>query len=102
MPVRSGTTELVLHAPTTAPSGRQRRFKRIMKHKLSSAMFASVIGLALTCGPALAQASDQSGSADRNAKITGQTMTVTGCLTKDEKEKNEYLITGEDGKTWGL
>ena len=76
-----------------------------MKHKLSSAILASVIGLALTCGPALAQASDQSeksGSANRNAKITGQTMTVTGCLTKDEKEKNEYLITGEDGKTWGL
>ena len=86
-------------------SGRQRRFERIMKHKLSSAILASVIGLALTCGPALAQASDQSeksGSANRNAKITGQTMTVTGCLTKDEKEKNEYLITGEDGKTWGL
>ena len=73
-----------------------------MKDKLSSAMLASVIGFALTCGPALAQASDQSGSADRNAKLTGQTMTVTGCLTKDEKEKNEYLITGEDGKTWGL
>ena len=23
-------------------------------------------------------------------------------MRKDEKEKNEYLITGEDGKTWGL
>ena len=34
--------------------------------------------------------------------MTGQTMTVTGCVRKDEKEKNEYLITGDDGKTWGL
>ena len=34
--------------------------------------------------------------------MTGQTMTVTGCVQKDTKEKNEYLITGEDGKTWGL
>jgi hypothetical protein len=29
-------------------------------------------------------------------------MTVTGCLTKDAKEKDEYVIRGEDGKTWGL
>jgi len=76
-----------------------------MKYKLWTAMLVGVTGLVLSCGPALAQASDQSektGSANRNAKITGQTMTVTGCLTKDAKEKDEYLITGEDGKTWGL
>ena len=36
------------------------------------------------------------------AKITGQTITATGCLTKEAKEKNEYLITGEDGKTRGV
>jgi len=23
-------------------------------------------------------------------------------LTQEAKEKNEYMITGEDGKTWGL
>jgi len=32
----------------------------------------------------------------------GQEMTVTGCLTKEAKEKNEFLISGEDGRTWGL
>src|SRR6266568_815775 len=76
-----------------------------MLHKLSSAMFAGVIGIALTCGMAQAQSSDSDKdkqSADRSAKTVGQNMTVTGCLTKDEKEKNEYMITGEDGKTWGL
>jgi len=36
------------------------------------------------------------------AKITGQTISATGCLTKEAKQKNEYLIPGEDGKTWGL
>src|SRR5215472_2733219 len=78
-----------------------------MTRTLSKVMVAGVAGLVLTIGSALAQtpgsgASDQQGGADRNAKITGQTMTVTGCLQKDEKEKNEYLITGEDGKIWGV
>ena len=74
-----------------------------MLRKFSSAMFAAVFGLVLTCAVARAQASDdQNAKQNRSAKITGQTMTVTGCLTQDEKEKNEYLITGEDGKTWGL
>jgi len=80
-------------------------FERVMKYKLSNGMLAGVIGLMLTCGMAMAQASDQSeksGSANRNAKMTGQTMTVTGCLQKATKEPNEYMITGEDGKAWGL
>jgi len=55
------------------------------------------IGIALTCG--LATRAD---SKNKAPKMTGQTMTVTGCLSQDTKEKNEYLITGEDGKTWGL
>ena len=53
----------------------------MMKYKLSSAMLAGVIGLVMTCGLAQAQAGDQSeksGSANRNAKMTGQTMTVDG------------------------
>ena len=80
-----------------------------MIHKLSNAVFAGVIGLALTCGMALAQSSsddaanraEKKGTANRE-KMVGMNMTVTGCLSKDTKEKNEYLITGEDGKTWGL
>ena len=76
-----------------------------MTSKFSTAILTGLIGLALTC--ALAQdpagANDQKqGHANRSAKMTGQTMTVTGCVQKDTKEKNEYLITGEDGKTWGL
>jgi hypothetical protein len=35
-------------------------------------------------------------------KIAGQTLSITGCLTQDPKEKDEYLITGADGKTWGM
>src|SRR5947207_1553889 len=70
-----------------------------MRCKLSSAMLAGVIGLALTCGLLQAQKND---SANRSAKMVGQNVTVTGCLQKEEKEKNEYLITGPDGKTWGL
>jgi hypothetical protein len=41
-------------------------------------------------------------SKNKGPKMTGQTITATGCLTQEPKEKNEYLITGEDGKTWGL
>jgi hypothetical protein len=65
-------------------------------------MLAGVLGLAMTGGFAQAQSSEPQGTANRSVKMTGQTMTVTGCLQKDPKEKNEYLITGEDGKTWGL
>ena len=77
---------------------------KVMLQKVSSAIFAGMLALVLTCGLARAQASDsdKQGSADRSAKIVGQSMTVTGCLTKDAKEKDEYVIKGEDGKTWGL
>src|SRR5437016_9998951 len=68
-----------------------------MMHKLSIVMLTGVAGLVLMCGPAQADPKAKSGP-----KITGQTMTVTGCLKQEAKEKNEYLITGEDGKTWGL
>jgi hypothetical protein len=68
-----------------------------MNHKHSTAILTGVFGLALAFGlPPRAE------SKDKVAKITGQTITATGCLTKEPKEKNEYLITGEDGKTWGL
>jgi hypothetical protein len=31
------------------------------------------------------------------AVMKGQTVMATGCLTQEPKEKNEYMITGEDG-----
>jgi hypothetical protein len=68
-----------------------------MMNKLSGAIVTGSIALGLTCGLA-----PHAYSKDKAAKITGQTITATGCLTQDPKEKNEYLITGEDGKTWGL
>jgi len=77
-------------------------------HKIVRASLTGIFGLALTCGLALAQSSSDNSaqsekrSANRSAKIVGQNVTATGCLTQDPKEKNEYMITGEDGKTWGL
>ena len=80
-----------------------------MMHRIVSALFAGAFGLALTCSLALAQTNpdrpaqdEKKGSANRSAKMVGENHTVTGCLTQDPKEKNEYMITGEDGKTWGL
>src|SRR6266496_3953891 len=76
-----------------------------MTDKIMSALLAGVFGLALTCGPAQAQSgydSGKKGSANRSVRMVGQNMTVTGCLTQDAKEKNEYMITGDDSKTWGL
>jgi len=70
-------------------------------------LLTGVIGLALSCGSAFAQAADQSpdqagkqGSANLAAKSAGQTMTITGCL--QERGKDEYRISGDDGKSWAL
>jgi len=69
-----------------------------MKYKFSSALVTGAVGLALTCG--LAPRADSQEKA--GPSIKGQTVTATGCLNQDPKEKNEYIITAEDGKTWGL
>ena len=69
-----------------------------MTHKFSNAFATGALGIALTCG--LAPHADSQDKAGANMK--GQTVTATGCLTQDPKEKNEYMITSEDGKTWGL
>jgi len=66
-----------------------------MTHKQT--ILTGICGLALTFG--LTPSAD---AKDKAAKITSQTMSATGCLSKDAKEKNEYVITGDDGKTWGL
>jgi len=34
-------------------------------------------------------------------KAAGHTKTVTGCVEKGD-EPDEYMITGKDGKTWGV
>ena len=66
-----------------------------MTHKYT--ILTGLCGLALTFGP-----TPSADAKEKAAKITGQTMSATGCLTKEPKEKNEYMITGDDGKTWGL
>ena len=68
-----------------------------MKYKFTSAIVTGAMGLALTCG--LATQADAKG---KSGSMKGHTVTATGCLTQDAKEKNEYMITGEDGKTYGL
>ena len=67
-----------------------------MMRTVSTVILIGTIGLALNFGLSSAEPKDKA------TKITGQTMTVTGCVKQEPKEKNEYLITGEDGKTWGL
>ena len=69
-----------------------------MMHKSTTTILTGVLGFALAFGlTPRAESKNKAG-----AKITGQTVTATGCLTKEAKEKNEFLIAGEDGKTWGL
>lgn len=61
------------------------------------------LGIAFTCGFAFAQSNaTKATSANVSTVTVGQEVTATGCLTKEAKEKNEFLITGEDGRTWGL
>ncbi|PWU04066.1 MAG: hypothetical protein C5B51_17535 [Terriglobia bacterium] len=95
--MRFDTTERALHNRKSV-FRRERSCEYIMCHKIVSALMTGIITLALTGGLVHAR----KGSANRSDKIVGQNMNVTGCLQKQEKEKNEYRITGEDGKTWGL
>lgn len=65
------------------------------------------LGIAFTCGFAFAQSAGSSQAtkatnSNAGPVTVGQEVTATGCLTKEAKEKNEFLITGEDGRTWGL
>ena len=72
-----------------------------------STIAGGFFGLELTCPFAFAQSNDSS-HATKVTKLNvgsvtvGQEVTATGCLTKEAKEKKEFLITGEDGRTWGL
>ncbi len=40
----------------------------------------------------------QDSSSDSKSK--DKTRTITGCLTKEEGNSNEYLLTANDGSTW--
>jgi hypothetical protein len=62
-----------------------------------STLATGIVGLGLFVGTA-----SNADAKDKAPHIKGQTMTVTGCLTQEPKEKNEYLLTGEDGKAWGV
>ena len=66
-------------------------------HKLTSGLLSGALAIPLMCG---LTAGIEAKS--KNPKSNAQNMTVTGCLTQDANEKNEYLVKGEDGKTWGL
>ena len=88
-----------------APGWPQEVRNENMLHKFSSAVLTGVIGLALTCGFAQAQANpdqadqkEKSGSAERAA---GGNTTVTGCLQQGS-QADEYRISGEDGKSYNL
>ena len=71
-----------------------------MSFTWKSTMCNGILGLVLTSGFASAQS--KATNANVGQVTVGQEMTVTGCLTKEAKEKNEFLISGEDGRTWGL
>ena len=99
----SHTVEQVLHNSENVKALRALTggLNNVMQ-KFPSVLLAGMLSLGLTCGLAQAQNSSAKRGSSNREKITGQNMTVTGCLQKEEKEKNEYLITGEDGRTWGL
>jgi hypothetical protein len=44
---------------------------------------------------------DRTESPEQARKLATQTRTITGCLQKGY-EPDEFSITGEDGKVWGL
>jgi len=44
---------------------------------------------------------DRTNSSEQARKLATQTKTITGCLQKGY-EPDEFSITGEDGKVWGL
>jgi hypothetical protein len=44
---------------------------------------------------------DRTDSPEQARKLATQTKTITGCLQKGY-EPDEFSITGEDGKVWGL
>jgi len=83
-------------------------WERRVATSASRAVLCSVL-LFVTCAfhaPVAAQSSpdqaDSPGAQEKQArKLATQTKTITGCLQKGY-EPDEFSITGEDGKVWGL
>ena len=69
-----------------------------MKHKSATAILTGALGFALAFGLTPCAESKNKPS----AKITGQTITATGCLTKEAKEKNENKVTVTGKVTKGV
>ncbi len=81
-----------------------RRDRRVAT-SASLAVLCSVL-LLFTCSfhaaSLAAQSSpDRTDSPEQARKLATQTKTITGCLQKGY-EPDEFQITGEDGKVWGL
>jgi hypothetical protein len=84
------------------------RFERRDRRVAISAWLA-VLGsvlLFVTCSfhaaPCAAQSSpDRTDSPEQSRKLATQTKTITGCLQAGY-EPDEFQITGQDGKVWGL
>lgn len=84
------------------------RFERRDRRVATSAWLAVLCSVLLfvTCSfhaaPLAAQSSpDRTDSPEQSRKLATQTKTITGCLQKGY-EPDEFQITGEDGKVWGL
>ena len=84
------------------------RFERRDRKVATSASLAVLCSVLLfvTCSlhaaPFAAQSSpDRTDSPEQSRKLATQIKTITGCLQKGY-EPDEFQITGEDGKVWGL
>jgi hypothetical protein len=84
------------------------RFERRDRRVATSASLAALCSVLLfvTCSFHTASLAAQSSpertdSPEQARKLATQTKTVTGCLQKGY-EPDEFQITGEDGKVWGL
>ena len=64
----------------------------------------TLIGLAALCATVAVRADEKMKKGEHKehmAKAAGGGTSLTGCLQKGD-EPDEFTITGEDGKTWGL
>jgi hypothetical protein len=74
-----------------------------MSHKIAKLAYWLVPILLLTLCPLalVAQYGNAQEKQEKKPEKAAHTQTVTGCLQKGD-EADEFSITGEDGKTWGL
>ena len=74
-----------------------------MSHKIAKLAYWVVPILFLSLCPValVAQYGNAQEKQEKKPQKDANTQTVTGCLQKGD-EADEFSITGEDGKTWGL